>query len=119
MYRCNLTGKEVIAYLKHLLRILRGPIVLVWDNAPIHQRRVVQAYLDQHPRLHVYCLPTYAPELNPVEFVWTQVKEYLASRSPLRISDLLNLLRRALARTRRSPHRLWACVYASDLPWKR
>lgn len=118
-YRCNLTGKEVIAYLQHLLRRRRGPVVLVWDHAPIHQRRAVQAFLTQHPRLHVYCFPTYAPELNPVEFVWTQVSEYLASRTPLRISALLALLRRALARTRRSPSRLWACVHASDLPWQR
>lgn len=119
IFRCNLTGKQVIAFLQHLLHHLRGSVVLVWDHAPIHQRRAVQTFLARQPRVHVYDFPTYAPELNPVEFVWTQSKEYLASRSPLHIGDLLTLLRRVLARLRRSPARLWACIYASDLPWKR
>ena len=119
IYRRSLTGKEVIVFLKHLLRTLRGPVVLVWDHAPIHRRQAVQAFLAQHPRLHVYDFPTYAPELNPVEFVWTQTDEYLAGRTPLRIGELLTTVRRALARLRRSPARLWACVHASDLPWQR
>ena len=109
----------MIVFLKHLLCSLRGPVVLVWDHAPIHRRQAVQAFLAQHSRLHTYDFPTYAPELNPVEFVWTQTDEYLAGRAPLRIGELLTTLRTALARLRRSPARLWACVYASDLPWHR
>jgi putative transposase len=119
IYRRSLTGKEVIRFLQHLLRALRGPVVLVWDNAPIHRRQAVQAFLAQHPRLQVYNFPTYAPELNPVEFVWTQTNDYLAGRTPLRIGELLTTVRQAIARLRRSPAKLWACVYASDLPWQR
>jgi transposase len=118
-YCCNLTGEQVIDFLQHLLRHVNGPIVLVWDNAPIHQRKKVQAFLAQYPRIHVYNFPTSAPELNPVEFVWTQMEEYLASRAPQEIKQLGILVRAALRRTRRSQTRLWACVYTSDLPWKR
>jgi len=119
IYRRSLTGQEVIRFLQHLLHSLRGPLVLVWDHAPIHRRQAVQDFLAQQPRLHVYDFPTYAPELNPVEFVWTQTADYLAGRTPLRIGELLNTVRQALARLRRSPARLWACVHASDLPWRR
>ena len=118
-YRCNLTGEQVIDFLQHLLWHVDGPIVLVWDKAPIHQRKKVQAFLAQYPRIHVYNFPTSAPELNPVEFVWTQLEEYLASRAPQEIKQLVILVRAALRRTRRSQSRLWSCVYASDLPWKR
>lgn len=119
MYQHTLTGEEVIAFLRYLLRIIRGPIVLVWDKAPIHQRKKVQAFLAQHPRIHVYTFPSYAPELNPVEFVWTQTNEYLASTTPENLKQLVALVRAALHRTRRSPSRLWSCIYASELPWKR
>jgi len=118
-YRCNLSGEQIIDFLQHLLRQVRGPIVLVWDKAPIHQRQKVQEFLAQHPRLHVHNFPTSAPELNPVEYVWTQVGEYLASRAPDDIEQLAALVRAALHRIRVSQARLWACVYASDLPWKR
>ena len=118
-YECNLTGDQVIDFLQHLLRHVRGPIVLVWDKAPIHQRKKVQEFLAQHPRVHVYNFPTSAPELNPVEFVWTQMEDYLASRAPGDIKQLCTLIRAALHRTRTSQSRLWSCIYASGLPWKR
>ena len=109
----------MVAFLKHLLRRIAGPIVLVWDKHPIHRRRKVQDFLEQHPRLHVYEFPTSAPELNPTEFVWTQVTEYTASTAPHNGIELRANVLAGVARTRSSPTRLWACIFASDLPWKR
>jgi putative transposase len=118
-YRRSLSGDEVIAFLKHLLRCITGPIVLVWDKHPIHSRRKVQAFLAHHPRLHVYEFPTSAPELNPTELVWTQVNEYTASTAPHNGTELRANVLAGVARTRHSPVRLWACIFASELPWKR
>ncbi len=67
-HRRSIRGEQVIEYLRHLLRVRRGPIVLVWDKHPIHLRREVTAFLTQHSRLCVYEFPTSAPELNPTEF---------------------------------------------------
>lgn len=118
-YRHNLTGDEVIAFLRQLLGRLRGPIVMVWDKHPIHQRRKVQEFLARHPRIHVYNFPTAAPELNPIEFVWNQISEYTASSAPHDPIELRANVLAGIARTRRSQKRLWACIFASDLPWKR
>ena len=115
-YRHSVSGDEVVAFLKHLLRRIAGPIVLVWDKHPIHRRRKVQDFLEQHPRLHVYEFPTSAPELNPTEFVWTQVTEYTASTAPHNGIELRANVLAGVARTRSSPTRLWACIFASDLP---
>ncbi len=52
--------------------------MVVWDNALIHERRKVKDFISGQARLHVENLPRCAPELNPVEFVWTQVDEYTA-----------------------------------------
>jgi len=109
----------VIAFLEHLLRRIAGPIVLVWDKHPIHLRRKVQDFLTRHPRLHVYEFPTSAPELNPTEGVWTQVTEYTASTAPHNGLELQANVLAGVARTRASSTRLWACIFASDLPWKR
>jgi putative transposase len=117
-YRHTLTGDEVIVFLKDLLRQVKGAIVLVWDNHPIHQRRKVQAFLAQHPRLQVYNFPTCAPELNPVEWVWNQVCEYTANTAPRSAIELRNNVYAGIARTRNSRTRLRACLLASDLSWK-
>ncbi len=113
-----MTGTEVIAFLKHLLRRIPGPIVIVWDKHPIHGREGVKDFLAGHPRLQVYAFPTAAPELNPTEFVWTQVTEYTASSAPRNGAELRANVMAGVARTRHSTRRLWACVFGSDLPWK-
>ena len=119
LYQRSITGEQVIDFLKQVLQHVSGPIVLVWDNAPIHTRQKVQAFIAEHSRLHVYCFPTCAPELNPVEHVWAQVNDYLSNTAPENFERLCRLIRTALRRLRRSPAKLWSCIYASDLPWKR
>ena len=119
LHHRTITGREVVAFLRKLVRRVRGPIVLVWDNHPIHQRKVVHAYVARHPRLHIFLFPTYAPELNPAEGIWTQAVEALAGTAPRDIPELQANLTKALRRVRRSARRLWACIYMSDLPWKR
>ncbi len=115
----SISGEQVIVFLEHLLHSIRGPIVLIWDKHPIHGRRKVKAFLAKHPRLHVYPFPTSAPELNPTEFVWTQISEYTASTAPHDGAEMRANVLAAVARTRRSQKRLWACIFASDLPWER
>ena len=117
-YRHSLCGEQVIAFLEQLLRAVPGEIVLVWDNHPIHKRQLVQEFIAQHPRLHVYHFPTCAPELNPVEFVWTQVSEYTANFAPHNMTELSTKVWKGVARTRNSPKRLAACLAGSDLSWK-
>jgi transposase len=117
-YTRTLTSVQVVAFLKQLLRTVRGEIVFVWDHHPIHQRKLVEAFLADEPRLHVYWFPTCAPELNPAEFVWTQLKEHTASTAPHNLCELrLNILS-GIAKIRRSQLRLQSGLSASDLSWK-
>jgi len=113
----NITGVEIIGFLRHLLRHLRGQVVLLWDGGPIHKRRLVRAFLRQQKRLHVYGFPAYAPELNPDEFVWTKAKHDLANGVPHNLDELKGHLRRSIRRIQRSQTLLWSCIFASDLPW--
>jgi transposase len=113
----SLRGEEVIAFLRQLLRRVRGPIVLVWDRHPIHRRAKVQAFLADQARLTVYELPVAAPELNPVEFVWTQVSEATAGLAPRDRAELQANLQAAVARTRQSAMRLRACLLGTGLSW--
>lgn len=107
-HRRSLRGEEVIAFLKVLLARFAGPLILVWDQHPIHQRQQVQAFIAQHPRLQVVVLPTSAPELNPVEWVWQQMDDMLANTAPRDRHELRLKVMAAIARVKRSPRRMWA-----------
>jgi putative transposase len=48
----------------------------VWDGLPAHRSKLMRAWLGrQRSWLVVERLPGYAPELNPVEPLWSSLKE--------------------------------------------
>lgn len=115
----NFSGLDIRTFLQHLLRHLHGPVDLLWDRGSIHRRREVRAFLAKRPRLRVHYFPAYAPELNPAEYVWARTDRALANSAPDDLAELRRNLDTSVRRLRRSQRLLWACIYASDLPWTR
>jgi transposase len=66
----------LIAVLDQLGRFYDGQrVVLVWDGLSAHWSAKMRAFLDsQRDWLTVERLPAYAPELNPVEYLWANLK---------------------------------------------
>jgi transposase len=112
----NFRRPDVCAFLRHLLRHLRGAVILLWDNSRIHKGPPIQALRRAFPRLHLEFFPAYAPELNPDEGVWTLAKGTLANGRPDCIRILNAHLRGSLMRIRRSQSKLRGCITQSDLP---
>jgi len=98
---------QVIAFLGQLRRHFPGKLLLIWDRAQIHRSRRVRRHLEKHAgRLAVAYLPAYAPELNPVEYLWAYWKEReLANFCPKDIWELGHFASQALHRIRRRPKR--------------
>ena len=70
----NINAELVRDFLRHLLRQLDGPALIVWDRLPAHRSKIAQTFIQGTPCLHAFFLPPYAPELNPVEYVWSYLK---------------------------------------------
>lgn len=68
--------ETLIHFLTELHRHLNGDkITLLWDGLPSHRSRTMTAFIASQRRwLVVEPLPAYAPELNPVEALWGNVK---------------------------------------------
>jgi transposase len=99
----NVRSPHVVRFLKHLRRHLRGPVVLLWDGLNAHRSIETRAYLDaQRSWLTVHRLPAYAPELNPVEGVWSWFKGTVAANL---CPEGLAPIRRQLGKGRRRLHR--------------
>jgi hypothetical protein len=67
-------AEAVVHVLRDLLKHLRGKVVVVWDGGSNHKGPLIRAFLTRNKRLTLERLPAYAPELNPVEFVWSWLK---------------------------------------------
>ena len=116
LHPTNIHHAEVCAFLRHLLRHLRGAVFVLWDNGRIHRGQVIRAFCRAFPRLHVAFFPAYAPELNPDESVWHRAKAALANGRPDDVAALAAHLRASLTRLRRSQRALRGCITQSDLP---
>jgi transposase len=60
-----------------LLRVAGPRLLVVWDGSPIHRSREVRDFLAQGAarKIHLERLPPYAPDLNPTEWLWRQLKD--------------------------------------------
>lgn len=72
-------------------RQLGGNIVLVWDNLNAHVSAAMTDLIAKRPWLTVFQLPPYAPEINPVEGIWSNLKGSLGNLAA-RSLDALALL---------------------------
>src|SRR5256712_4474812 len=89
-YTGKLNAEAFVAFLKNFIKGRAGKIFLVIDGHPAHKAKVVQRYLETlGGRLELVPLPTYAPDLNPDEFVWSHMKKNGVSKKPLRKNESL------------------------------
>ncbi len=103
-------------FLRELLRHLRGPVIVLLDNSSTHKGEPLRQLLGRHPRLHIEHFPSYAPELNPDEGVWSLAKRALANSCPNDLEELIEDVIQSINRIRNSTHKLRGCIMQSELP---
>lgn len=74
LYPHNIRSAEILRFLQALRRHLPHGFTLIWDRHRPHRATCVTTWLAKYPRIVVEWLPAYAPELNPVEAVWSHTK---------------------------------------------
>ena len=113
----SIKSEQVIEFLKHLQRYLKGNILVIWDGLPAHRSKAVANYLKETKgRVWVESLPAYAPELNPIEYLWGNVKGgELANFSPKDLWELSLEAKKALTKRRGRPKALRAFWIQTEL----
>lgn len=113
----TIRAPQVVRFLRHLRRHLRGPLLIIWDRLAAHRSRLVQDFVAaQDGRLSLEYLPGYAPELNPTEYLWGHWKQHeLPNLCPKDFWELSTHARRALRRMRRRPSLIVAFWKQADL----
>ena len=59
----------------------------------------------------------YAPEFNPVEFVWNHTKRRLANSSAQGVGELQGMVLDEFGQIQDTQHLLKSCILASQLSW--
>lgn len=113
----SIKSPQVIGFLKHLQRHVRGKLLILWDGAPIHRSVLIKEYLAAtNGKVVVERFPAYAPELNPVEYFWSQLKNHeIANLIATQAWELSMEATAALRRMRRRPSIIAACYTQAEL----
>jgi transposase len=91
----------LIAVLEQLAGFYAGQrVVLLWDGLSAHWSTKLRAFLDsQHDWLTAERLPAYAPELNPVEYLWANLKDLeLANRTTSTLAEVADATEQGIQR---------------------
>ena len=113
----NITQDEVILFLRDLLAHLRGNVILIWDRLNAHRSARVQAWRAVYPRLSIEWFPPYAPELNPMEYVWADLKAHrLANHGLCELDEVYEHARAEAEELAGHQSLLRSFVHASTLP---
>jgi transposase len=94
----TLNSEVYIDFLRQLIQDRRKPLILLVDRATFHQSQPVREFVRAHrTQLRVFFLPKKAPELNPDEQVWNELKNDRLGKQPVKNkTDLKKRLEAAL-----------------------
>ncbi len=117
LWEDTIDSRHVIAFVRDLLRHLRGPVIVVWDRLSAHRSAAVREFALSQPRLVFEWLPAYAPELNPVEWLWAHLKGHsLAHLCPEDVDELLDAI--GQSGDDLGQRLLRSFIRGAGLPWK-
>ena len=90
---------RAISFLRHLDRELEANWCLLWDRLNAHRAKTTTAWLANALSCVPFFFPSYARELNPVEYLWSWSKmNPLANRAIHEVDQLAELARTPPAR---------------------
>lgn len=101
------------AYVKDILApTLRPGDIVVMDNLNAHKSLLARAEIEKRQAQMVF-LPAYSPDFNPIEKMWSKVKQILRGLKPRTQSELLSATATALDSVTKNDAQGWfgSCGY--------
>ena len=111
LHEGSIKKEEIVAFLKALKTHLKQPLLVIWDGLRAHRSHLVRDYLDAiGGNIQIAFLPPYAPDLNPVEYLWAWLKRHaMANYCPNNLAELHATSRSKLKSAQKRPSIIAAC----------
>lgn len=88
----------------------------VWDNLNVHRDRRLHGFIDAQDWITVHYLPPYAPQLNPVEGVWSLLRRRCQANTVFTDpAHLMRALKRGLREVQYRPALIDGCLAGTGL----
>lgn len=88
----SIDGEVMLFFVEEMLApLLKQGDVVIMDNVAMHKQEEIEDVIEARGALVIF-LPTYSPDLNPIENCWSKVKAILRSLKPRTLEELLDAL---------------------------
>jgi transposase len=97
-------------------RQLGTPLVWCWDNLGVHLQQELFDFAEENKQwLQIVQLPSYAPELNPQEGIWSLLRRRLADFAAADLAHLTRVVKRHLKKIGYRPDLIDGCLAQTGL----
>lgn len=112
----TINGDIFVEFLEQLILNRDRPLILLVDHATFHSSKPVRDFVRAHrAQLRIFFLPKRAPELNPDEQVWNEIKNNRIGKQPVKDKDdLKERLLSALASLQKNTKRVMSFFQLPD-----
>jgi transposase len=95
---------------------LDAPLVWCWDNLNVHLAHELADFAEEHQEwLRIFQMPTYAPELNPAEGIWSLLRRSMANFLTTDLGGLVRIIKRKLKKVQYRPCLIDGCLAQTGL----
>ena len=86
----SVNANRICEFLNRLMHAHDKKVFLIWDGHPTHRAKKVKRCIESFDgRLEIFVLPSYAPDLNPIEQLWNHTKSNGVGRQSISGPDQL------------------------------
>jgi transposase len=86
----SVNADRICEFLKRLMHGRQHKVFLIWDGHPTHRAKKVKLCIESYDgRLEIFVLPSYSPDLNPIEQLWNHTKSNGVGRQSISGPDQL------------------------------
>lgn len=95
----SVTGRVFLRYVRRrLVPWLEPGDIVVMDNLGAHKMKAVRTAIESAGAAVLY-LPTYSPDMNPIELWWPDLKRQVRTEAPRAVEQLSRCVRKIRSRT--------------------
>ena len=89
-YKETMNANLLIKFLKRLASCVGRKVILILDNLNVHHSKALKTWLEANKSLiEIHYLPSYSPDLNPDEFMNSDLKSHLSKQPDARTKGKL------------------------------
>ncbi len=111
LHEGSIKKEQIVEFLQGIMTQMKRPLLVIWDGLRSHHSRQVREYVNGlDGQIKIEFLPAYAPDLNPVEYLWAWLKRHaLANYCPNNLNELKTKTRHKLWSAQKRPSIIAAC----------